>query len=219
MNFQELKERLSTELTQTWEKVQESSLYLKAKDSYENLTPPMQKVVATTSLLLLIYLVFSIPLDAYLRSTDFENEFVTKRTMIRDMLKVSRETAQTPNLPVPPGVEELRNRVQQDLQSSRILPEQIKSVNVSAPTGTLIPQELSQGEVHVALEQLNLRQVIDVGFQLQNLIPTVKLKDLSMVANQNDARYFDVVYRLSVLNIPDFNSSPEPTGTPPKAGK
>ncbi|MCE3010994.1 MAG: hypothetical protein LW875_10320 [Proteobacteria bacterium] len=219
MNIQELKERLGSELNQTWEKVQDSSLYLKAKDAFENLTPPMQKTVSVGSVLLLLYLVLSLPFDLYFKSADFEGEFVAKRTMIRDMLKVSRETAQTPELPVPPGVEELRNRVQQDLQAARILPEQVKSVSVSPPTGKLIPADLSQGEVHVALEQLNLRQVIDIGFQLQNLIPTVKLKDMSMVANQKDSRYFDVIYRLSVLSIPDFAALNEPAETPKKAGQ
>lgn len=214
MAFEELRERFSSEFKNQWEQFQETSLYIQAREKYENLTPPMQKLTLVGIALFISYLLLSVPLGYFSTSTEYITEFQDKRQLIRDLLKVSRESKDVPDIPVPPEVNTLKSQIDNQLQTAQILPEQIKGTEVSTERVSIIPENLMQGLVRVNLEKLNLRQIIDLGYQFQAISPSVKMTDLSIEANTSDARYFDVVYKLAVLNIPQADE-PEPEAKPP----
>jgi hypothetical protein len=205
----DLKEQLTSEAKQRWEQIQDSSLFIQMKERYENLTPPAQKATLAGLAVLFLLLIFSLPMGYYSASSEYVTTFEDQRQLIRDMLKVSRESSEVPDIPVPPDLSTLRAQIEAQLQSARLVPEQIKGTENSADAVRLIPGNLSQGALNVSLAQLNLRQVIDIGHSLQSINPSVKLTDLKMEANAKDGRYFDVIYRLVILSVPTQNSAPE----------
>lgn len=211
MAFEELRERLSSEFKNQWEQFQESTLYIQARDRYENLTPPKQKAVLIGAVLFVGYMILSVPLSYFSTSSEYLAEFQDKRQLVRDLLKVSREVQDIPDIPVPPDVGALKSQIDSQIQAAQLLPEQIKGTEISSERIDIIPGSLIQGMVKVTLSQLNLRQIVDLGYQFQAISPSVKMTDLQMEANQKDPRYYDVIYRLAVLAVPSqTEEAPEP---------
>jgi hypothetical protein len=210
MNFDDLKDRLSSELKTTWDRIQESSLYNKLKDRYENLSPSMQKVTMIAAVVLVVALIFSFPLSYYSQSSTYVSEFEEKRDVIRELLKISREASDVPDLAQPPPVEQLKSMAESQARAANLLPEQIASIEVGSSDSKLIPANLSAGSLSVSLNKLNLRQVVDLGYQLQSMNASVKMQDLLITANREDVHYFDVVYKLIALAVPSAISIPEP---------
>ncbi len=211
----DLKERLTSEAKLRWDQIQDSSLFIQTKERYENLTPNMQKLTIAGVSLLLLYLVLAMPLGFFSTSHEYVTDFEDKRQLIRDLLKVTRESQEAPDIPVPPDVATLRSQIESQLQSARLMPEQMTGTESSSEPVKIIPGNLSQGALTVSLAQLNLRQIIDVGHSLQSISPSVKMVDLSMHTNAKDARYFDVIYKLAILAVPNLAETAEAEATPP----
>lgn len=214
----DLKERFDGALKNLLERVQESSLFIQIKEKYENLTPIKQKLSIAGISLILVYILFSIPFSYFSSSSDYVSAFEEKRQLLRDLLKVARDSKELPNIPIPPDIASLRAQIQGLLEADRLIPTQILGIENSVTTSQLIPSLLSQGTVSVKLAQLNLRQAVEIGHQLQGINQSVKITELQMTANAKDSHYFDVLYKLVVLAIPQQAeiSEPEP---PPKKNK
>jgi hypothetical protein len=63
---------------------------------------------------------------------------------------------------------------------------------------------------------LNLRQILDLGHRFSTLSPTVKMKDVALSTNAEDARYLNAVFRLVSLKVPE---PPPPEPEPEKDNK
>jgi hypothetical protein len=216
VNFSELKEQLTQSFKNSWEQFQESSLYNQIKDRFENLSPTGQKLVMVLGAFLLVFMVMSFPWGFYSQSSSYIGEFESKRDLIRDLLKVSREVQSGPNIPIPPPMDALQSKIQSLIQQSQFIPEQVRGIEMLSENSNLIPADLSQGLFKVTLAKLNLRQIIDFGFQLQSQSASIKMKDLLITANGQDPRYLDVTYKLLVLKVPEFQM-PIPEPEEPKA--
>lgn len=218
MALDDLKERLQSGLKEQWEAFQESPIYIQTKERYENLSPTMQKITLATVSLILVYMIFSLPLSYFSRSGDRITEFADSRQTIRDLLKASRESQDIPDIAVPPTVDALKIQIDSQLQGARLLPEQILGTQILSEKPNLIPEKLTQGMVQVSLGKLNLRQIIDLGYQFQAISPSVKMTDLVMEANVQDSHFYDVIFKLAVLAVPSqIEAPPEPE--PPKKKK
>ena len=219
MALDDLKERLVSESKAQWEKLQESSAFIQLREKYENLTPSMQKATLIGASLTALLLAFSVPFSYYSNSGISISEFEDKRQLIRDMMKVSRESQEVPSLPVPPDVNTLKSQIDSQLQAARLVPEQILSTEISSDKLNLIPGSMLQGVVKVTLSQLNLRQILDLGHQFQAISPSVKMANMRMEANAKDPRYFDVIYQVAVLSVPNQAEPPSETAEPPPKKK
>lgn len=221
MNLDELKERFSTELKTTWERIQESGAYNQMRDRYENMSPSMQKLTLVGGSALVALLILSIPYSYYNQSTQYESEFESKRSTIRELLKVTRESSEVPALQPAPDMNSLKGMIDNQIRNANLLPEQIKGTEVLSESTNLIPQNLTAGMVQVNLAKLNLRQIMDLGYQFQNLNPSVKVKDMIMTANREDNRYFDVLFKMVALSVPTMTAPEEeaPAKAPGRAGR
>jgi hypothetical protein len=215
----DIKDRFKSEFKQLTERIQESGPYIKLSEQYENLTPVKQKLVILGGFFLLILFLVSIPWGYYSASKDYIADFEDKRQLIRDLLKVSRDSKEVPSIPIPPDITTLRAQIQGLIESDRLLPEQIKGIENTLTSSRLIPGSLSQGTVSVTLDRLNLRQVIDIGYQLQSISPSVKMTDLNMTASSQDPRLFQVLYKLVVLAVPTPSESPAEPEPPARKRK
>lgn len=202
MNFEDLKDRIVTDAQATWERLQESSTFNQLRDRYENMSPAMQKISIVGVSALVSLLILSIPYSGYVQSQDYIAEFEGKRSTIRDLLKVSRESSDVPQIQQAPAAGSLQSSIENFMRDAGFLPEQMKGTQITEVPSTLIPRTLTESGVQVSLAKLNLRQIVDFGYQLQSVNPSVKLKDMAITANREDGRYFDVVYKLISLAVP-----------------
>lgn len=208
----EIADQLKTSAQQTWERIQESEAYNQLNDKYQSLSPSGQKVAQVVTALLVAGIVFYSPISQLQVSSELLAQFEEKRTLIRDLFKTYRESSGALQMTPAPQAGELISTIQSSLQGSKLIPEQIVSVNTSEAEGRLIPTSLQQAVVEVKLAKLNLRQIVDIGAQLANISQAVKVKDMLMQANADMAGYFDVTYKLYALKVPE--PLPEPIPDP-----
>ncbi|HEY8269614.1 MAG TPA: hypothetical protein VIG33_01895 [Pseudobdellovibrionaceae bacterium] len=202
MNIDDLKDNLKSQLGQTWSKVEDSSFYNQMKDRFQNLSPAHQKVTLMSLGALLALLIISVPYSYYSQSNENVSTYEEKRSLIRELLKVTRESSEVPDLPAAPPAEELKGRVESLMNSARLLPEQIKGVEVITAETGLIPKSLLEAGVRVSMAKLNLRQIVDLGYNIQSISPSVKMNSVNISANAEDPRYFDVEMKLVSLAVP-----------------
>ncbi len=216
MTLDDIKEKLASDAKATWERLQENSTFNQARDRYENMSPSMQKLTLLGGATLGALLILSIPYRKLSDSSLHVEEFESKRATIRELLKVTREAQDVPQIPQAPSIANVRTNIEGQLKMANLLPEQIKGIEDLTDSTPLIPSNLISGGLRINLSKLNLQQVLDLGFQIQNINPSLKLKDLMMTANQQDPRYFDVIFKVVALAVP---APPEiPMEVPNKRG-
>lgn len=199
------------------ERFRESSLYAKGQDRYENLSPAGQKLVLLGAIAAMIFLLLFVPFSNFTSSHIELSQFEEKRGLIRELFKTYRESSSNQNMAVPPASAILRTSIESVLTRAELLPEQNQGVVAGASEGRLIPQNLISEVMFVNLSKLNLKQIVDIGAGIAAISSSVKMKDISIRANAQDTRYFDVTYKLYSLNVPE--PTPEPPPEPEVKGK
>ena len=90
-----------------------------------------------------------------------------------------------------------------------MLPEQIQDVATEAASqGSLARPPIKEETLVVRLKNLNLTQVVDIGFNLQQLFSAVKMTGLEILASQEKPDYFNVTYTLSKFSLTDLEDEP-----------
>lgn len=206
MNLDDLKDTLKSQLSQAWSRIEESSTYNLLKDRFENLASVQQKLVMVGGGALLALLLISVPYSYFSASSENIAAFEEKRALVRELLKVAREASEVPDIPTPPPGETLRSDIDRQLKSANLLPEQIKSIQVITAQTNLIPSSLLDAGVQINLAKLNLRQIIDIGYGIQRVSKSVKMSDVHISANPEDAKYFDVEFRVVTLAVPQAHT-------------
>jgi hypothetical protein len=208
-------ERLKSEATRIYEKLRESPTVSKLFDRYENMTPTMQKLIVYGGLGVIAFTLIMVPLTSFLSSIDSLQQYEQRRELVHQLFRASDNSEGLANLMQPPLVDTLPMRIEADLKAALLLPEQISSVRVEPiPPGSKGAEGLT-GAVKVSLSQLNLKQVVDIGYQLQNMGASLKVLDVDLQASDKDPRYLDAVFRLVAIKVPAL-PAPEPE---PVAGK
>ncbi|MBX2989274.1 MAG: hypothetical protein KF802_15405 [Bdellovibrionaceae bacterium] len=219
MTTDDLKEQLLVTWNRIAERVQETPVYNQLKERFDGLSPSMQKIVVVIGGVLAWFLIISVPWSWYSDSSTLVEGFEERRSVIRELLKVSREAADVPPLMPSPPIESLRSDVESRLRGANLTPEQIKAIDLGGGGSQLIPNERSLGSLSISLWKLNIRQVVDVGTQLSRLNPSVKLTGTDIAANREDNHYFDVVFKLTALAVPDLSAPVAAPEEPARGGR
>lgn len=198
MNLEDLKENLKTQWEQLLAKIQDNPSFISLKDRFDSLPNQTQKIIQISTLGFGLLVLMWIPYSRYLTSADNVSQFEEKRDLVRDLLRVSKESAETALNVSPPSEPEARSRIESALSSAGVLPEQKAGINPVPLTGNMIKAAVVQTVLETRLTQLNLTQALNVGLSLARIQGT-KLKDLVMEPNTKAAGYFDVTYKLVVF--------------------
>lgn len=195
------------------QQVLDSPAFNQLKDRYENLSPSGQKMVVLVGVLLIVFVLLFIPLTNLTVSQTSMSGFEDKRNLVRDLYKTYRESSATPDIETPPPVMVIKSSIESIIEKAELLPEQKLGIREATAEGRLIPQSMLSGVLDIQLVKLNLKQIVDIGSSLVAISNSIKMKDLSIIANREDTRYYDVTYKLYVLKVPE--QQPEITPEPP----
>jgi hypothetical protein len=212
----DLKEQFKNQFSLIWDKVKESSVYNQLKDRFENLSSSSQKIVTLGFGFLFLIIIISFPLQFLTSSFDQMSSYETQRDLIHDLFKIQQDSQSSTGLNPGPAQDALQSQVDNELHNSMLAPEQIRGVQNDMATITGLPKEYIESAVQISLAKLNLRQVVDIGYQILNIHPTLKMVDLNMEPNTQDPRYFDVIYKVATLKVPVFLPPPPPEEENPK---
>lgn len=214
MTGDDLKEQLLSIANRIGERIQDLPLYTQIKDQFDSLSPAMQKLTVLIGVLSVFAVLLFLPWGWYSESQDLVDSFEDRRAVIRELLKVSRESSEVPDIPMPPPMDGLKAELQARLQNASLIEEQIAGIDVDASGSQLIPGDKSAGALAVRLTKLNLRQIVEIGTLLTQINPSVKMTDLEVTATKEDPHYFDVIYRITALAVPDLSAPPPEPETP-----
>lgn len=220
MAFEDLRENLKNQFVQLGERITNSRLYGVLSERYENLNSNQQRLVKIVSFLFAVGLFVYFPMDYFMVSFENETAFEERRKTIKDIVKSEREVSALPDIPRPLPAESVKSNIESQLKEMNLLPEQIKQVNVNyQPSAGLIPQNKMQYGIDVTVNKINLKQLTNLGSKLQIIHPAVKVKDLIVTLNREDARYLNADFRLVALNIPEYRPPEPPPPETKKKGK
>lgn len=214
MGLDDIKDQLRDQANALWGRIQESSAFNSLKEQYETWPTVVQRSLTFVAGFLAVLVVLSIPYS-YIDSASLAvDEFTEYRTLLRDLLRVGRASKEVPALPPGMSSGELASQTQGMLGEFMLVADQIGGVTPlpDRPAPSLAPPVIQQAGVAVTLKKLNLYQVIDIGYRLQNMSSGIKLTGLDMTANAEDNHYYDVTYRVVNFSLP---AAPE---EPPAAG-
>lgn len=206
-NIKEQFKNLGSRISQL---VQDSPAFAQARDRYENMNPPAQKMTLMIGMALVLLLLFFIPLSNLTTSQTSLSIFEERRNLIRELFKTYRDSSATPDVVIPPTLEGLKSAAQSIIANAELLPEQNIGLSEGAVEGRLIPSSLISNVLEVRLAKLNLKQIVDIGASLVGISNSVKMKDLLINAHREDTRYYDVTYKLYSLKVPSPNFEPAP---------
>lgn len=221
MAFEDFKENLKNRLEQTGEFISNSRLYNSLRERYENFNSFQQKLFKLFAVLFVFGLAVYFPLDYFLLSFEYESSFESKRTLVKNIIKSEREIGSLFDIPRPLPAETVRSSIDSLLKELNFLPEQIKQVTINdQPTSSIIPANKIQYGIDVTINKINVKQLTNLGSKLQIIHPAMKMKDLIVTLNREDARYLDANIKLIALNIPEYKApAPPPPENLKKKGK
>lgn len=200
MDFNELKTRFIDTVQSRWSDFQESSLYIQLRDRYEELSPRGQKLSRWGSCAFLALALLVLPLSWIQSSSEQVTDFEEKKELIRDLLRLRRDLANSPNIPPPISSAELKSQVDGALGQMGLGGDQKKesmAMSFQPEVGSkLIPNYIVQNGVQVTLTQLNLKQVVDIAFKLQTLSEMIKVTAMDLKARAENPHYYDVMFRV-----------------------
>lgn len=207
MAFEDLKDRLSEQAQGYWSRIQESSIFIQLHEKYADLNPTSQKLVIVIGSLLIALFTLMLPWSYITSSQQSIADYEMNKLILRDLHRVSRASASLEGAPPQIDPNALASRAQTQLQGMALQQEQIEKViavdNALGGSGIPgVPKAVQQQGIEVTLRKLNVRQVIEIGYQLLTLQPGLKMTGLTVTASSPDPHYFDAVYRVISFSLP-----------------
>lgn len=212
MALEDIRDNLKDQLRQISGNIQESSTFISLKEKYQGYSSTGQKGILAGAIVLSLLLLLSVPYMFYAGSQTSMEDFEGKRTLVRDLFRATREAGSLPPPPPPISSSELQNNARNLLNGARLQAEQIVGVAETPMTVTGIPKTVEQAGILVSLAKLNLRQVVQIGHELQNIHPMARMNGLEVKANIADPKYYDAAYKIVA-----FSAKPEATPKPTRA--
>lgn len=206
MAFDSLKDQLKEKATELWSKIEESPFYNNLREKFETQSPTVQRGIIGGVSLLVILMLLSFPYSYFSSSSTHIEEYNGNRSLLRNLLRASRLASEASSAPATVSISDLKAQVQNLLPGFALLPEQIGGLidlDTNALGGSLAPASIRQDGLGISLKKLNLQQVVDLGFEMQKINPSVKLSGMEVTASSENPHYFDVLYKLVVFNMPE----------------
>lgn len=215
MDIESIKEQFVEQFQSYKSRLEDSEYYIRIKEGYDKLTPNVQILLKVFGAFLILYFFYSIP-ASYTSSADEKLTFFEEnRQLTRDLIRAGR-TAQTTKLPPPaPSPQQLTSNIERGLQTNQILAEQKLGMTpmTEVASKTIVPKSINQSGVKTSLKKLNIRQVIKIGEQM-NQINSSQLMNMVIQADSKDPHYFNVDYEVASFAVP--RDSPTDSKKPTK---
>ncbi|RME18134.1 MAG: hypothetical protein D6797_01030 [Bdellovibrio sp.] len=205
MNFESLKDQLLDQLQDIQTRIKESPLYNTLYERYQELSSGTQLLLIGSGLALVLFLLLSIPFSYLSSSSENIEFFESKRDLIRQLQKVAsmgggRFSFQNTIT----SFDQLKVQIEQRLQGIPLLDEQKKPVEPldiqSLGLKKMAPAIVSLG-AQISFQNLNLKELIAIGYELQNASPNIKLLGLQVHPGQKGDHYFNVTFKLASFSL------------------
>lgn len=201
MNTSEWSRQVKETLSVFKAQLEENSVYNNLKDRYDALSLGNRKLVIFFSTLIFILLLASIPLSNINSSQTSIDDYESNLEVINDLLRYKSIPKSQSALPVGESAEGLVNKIKSSVDELGLLPEQIVDISIQEKIPKIVKGAIIQNNVEVSLKSLNLTQVVNIGYKLQELKKNVKLLGMEVKESSDKKDYFNVSYQLASFHI------------------
>lgn len=205
MTFEDLKEQLKDRFEEFRGQLENSPAFNTLKEKYENLSTNAQKTLIWSGVVVATLLLFSCPMSFRSSSSTNIAKYQEVRSLIRDLLHSSSLANQMDGGADQVTMDGLQGMIQARLADSRLLPEQMAGIQNIDPAklgSSLAPAGITQEALQVSLKKLNLKQIVELGYKLQDMHASVKLAGFNIMATAENDHYFDVVFQMIRFSLP-----------------
>ncbi len=205
MTIDDIKEELKENWIELWGRIQDSPAYNNLREQYENLSPNAQRILIVGAAAFIVFIFAMIPYSYFSSSFSSDAHYVSNRNLIRKLLRANQLASESESMPKTVDADTLKTKITDMLAHYPLLPEQNGGI-VTIPPDDLGPgvavRRLRVSGVGVKLKKLNLKQIVEIGYELESQNPNVKLAGIDMTADRTNTHYFDVLFKLAVYNLP-----------------
>lgn len=201
MAFEELRERISDQTSNILAQIKESSVYNNLKEKFDILPVTQQNAIMAVVGITFAGILIMIPYSSLNTSWENENLFTEYRDLMRELLR-SSTIKDTQSKRVGFSASRAMSGLRGELRL-HVLEEQIASIQpfniTKAPR--VIPSQIDAEGLRIRVNQLNLRQIIKVGYAIQNESDNSQLFNIDIKVNPENDHFFDVTYELIGFNL------------------
>ncbi len=203
MDFESLKEQVLERLQFYKSQVEDSEIYIRLKERYDNLQPNVQKIIKVSAIVFTVYFFYSLPASFVSSSKEKMSNFDDYRQLTRELIRAGRIDKNIKTPPEPPSAPALSSTVDRVLTEESVLPEQKIAVEpkMNSASKAIVPKGIVQGGVKASIKDLNLRQVIRVAEGLSE-IQSGQLINMAVIADTKDPHYYSVDYEVATFTVP-----------------
>ena len=201
MDINSFKEEFITVCKNFHNTVTSSSVFYFIKEKYDHLSSFSRKAIKTALLLTLSCVLFYYPFSRLYLSWKNMKDFNTKKQLSWELTNVS--SSQSIGLS---GSYTLSQDpiqfIEKRISTLQIPKNQIKEVKRSnrAQKPKYLPSAFVMNTVEVKMINLNIKEVVQYGYQMEQLSNNIKLMNLYIKENPEKDNYFNVSYILSFFN-------------------
>ena len=203
MNIESLRENLTKKLITLKNRIEETEAYNRARETYQGLSPKIQKLIKFIFIFLIAYPFYSLP-NSYIKTAK-ENMgfFEENRNLTKGLIRAGRIASNSQSSPSSLSTNQLRSMLEAKISSQGVSSEQRKEITPlnQITDKSLIPGKVKQKGLKVKIDKLNLRQLILLGESFDS-IESSRLMNLSVTADKLDPHYFNVEYEVATFFIP-----------------
>ena len=187
-------------------KIKDSAFYNILIEKYENLDPYYQKWIKEgfifLSGLLVTILIFSI----FFSSAHKSEEFKVKKTLVNQMIQIPVSIG----ISAPITAIQWNEKINQLIDDLSLSDDQIVKIAPYRPSQSKIPQSL-KSLTHIGkkiqIEGLNIQEIMDIGYALDQMDSSVKLTQLQIEQVSFITHYFKATYFVFLFFNPSSRKS------------
>ena len=198
MDFSRFKEEFSNLCKNSYNTIINSSFFYFIKDKYDGLSSLHRRIIYSFSILILSSLILYFPLSHLYSSWKNMSDFNTKKKLINEMIILSSTKDIQSSKSYQPNqnpVQFIERRIP-TLGINNTMVKGVKKAKFVPPLKNL-PFSAKVETVKVQLENLNLKEVIQYGHQMEQFSNNIKLTNIEITENPEKENYFHVSYFLS----------------------
>ena len=207
MDIESLKENLIKKFVTYKARLEDSEIYSRLLEAYQNLSPNVQQLVSYCFLFFILYGIYSLPASYVSASKEKLAFFEENRKLTRDMIQASHIAKNTPSPPSSLSTSQLKSEVENKIKIQQIITEQQKGISIlpRVSNPSLLPKKVRQMGLKIDVDKLTLKQLIQLGESFDS-IKSSRLMNITIQADKEDPHYFNVEYEIASFSVPELKS-------------
>ena len=199
IDFKNLKEKSIERAHHYLSEFQNSQLYIRTQERYDNLSYRNQKILKGTLALLPLLFLSYLLIKPFIHSFTYQHQIKRHQTLLKDLYEIEKKQSYQKKETPPPLLAELQSRIRTILEDANLLSQQIEGIYPIQSFTTLSPKLMKKGAVQISLKKINLNQFLKFSQKFQFIHPGVFVHDLQIQWNEEQRGYLDATFFLTTL--------------------